>query len=217
MIEDAGVEVVHYALIGRGEKMFFPIFEALAAKDPDYIYFVSAASDAVTFTKQWTQSAAKDIDLYDNAVQCSSPSFWDRTGGAALGSIGMNFGAEAPLSEKTIPFIKNLKAAYGKDPNTVSYGSYDVPYLIKAAAEKASTTKDIEVLIETLESIETVSLWGLGAFQDAHNYQWGAPYMDIARVQFQKDGELVVLYPYEVAKAANPDKTFIPVKELRKN
>lgn len=214
-IKDTGVDVVYYAETATGEKMFLPVFEAAAAKKPDYIFFLCAYSDATIFVKQWAQSAARDIDLYNNGGQSTMPEFYEMTGGAALGVVTPTYGALAALSERTIPFIKALKSTYNKGPNWVTYSNYDVPYLIKAAAESAGTSEDTEALIKALERIEMIGVWGLAAFDESHSYKWGAPYMDNARAQIQKDGEFVVLFPYKVAEASNPGKTFVPVRELR--
>ena len=216
VIEASGVDVVYYAETGVTEKMFLPILESLATKNPDYIIFLHTYSDGAMFTKQWAQSAAKDIDLFTTGL-ATMPTFWDVTGGAALGVVTTAYAAEAPMTEKTLPFIEALKAKYNKLPNWISYGSYEVPYLLKAAAEKSGTVEDVDALIRFLEKVEITGLLGRLAFDETHSYKYGPPYVRAVRAQFQKDGELVVLHPYEVAEHANAKsgKTFIPVRELR--
>ncbi len=215
IVEGTGVKVVYYAETATGEKMFLPILEALAAKKPDYIYNLNAYSDAVIFAKQWAQSAAANIDLYNNGGASTMPGFWGMTGGAALGVVSAVYADKAALSVKTIPFIENLKAKYNKDPNWVSYASYDAVYLLKAAADRAKSM-DIEALIPALENLEMVSVSGKAKFDKTHSYIWGYPYVTSARAQFQKDGLSVIVFPYAVAKATNPKNTFIPVSKLRK-
>ena len=209
IIEGMGVKVVYYAETAVSEKMYLPILEALAAKKPDYIYNLNAYSDAVIFTKQWAQSAAAQIDVYNNGGASTMP------GGAALGVVSSVYADKAALTERTIPFIENLKARYNKDPNWVSYASYDAVYLFKTAADRARST-DIEALIKALEAMEMVSVSGKAKFDKSHTYIYGYPYITSARAQFQKDGLSVIVYPYDVAKATNPGKTFIPVNKLRK-
>jgi len=214
MKKETGVDVVYTAEIALGEKMFLPLFQVIAAKSPDWIMYVSAYSDVTTFTKQWSESAAKNIDLWDGGGASSMAGFWGMTGGAALGLLTPTY-SRAALSEKTIPFIEALKERYGKDTSWISFDSYDSVYLIKAAAEKAKTT-EVEALIKALESIEMTGVCGKLVYGDTHTCKYGWPYLDFPYGQFQKDGELVILYPEEVAKATNPGQTFIPVRELRK-
>lgn len=213
-MEEIGMEVVYYAETAVGEKMFLPIFENVAAKKPDLIFFLDALSDATIFVKQWAQSAAKDIDLYNNGGQSTMAGFYEMTGGAALGLLTPTYSGAA-LSERTLPFVRALKETYGDDPNWVSYSTYDIPYLLKEGAEKAGTTEDMDAWIAALEKVDIVGVSGRAAFDETHTYKWGSPYMECARGQYQKDGEMVVLYPYDVAESSNPGKTFIPVKELR--
>jgi branched-chain amino acid transport system substrate-binding protein len=137
------------------------------------------------------------------------------TGGAALGVVSSVYAIKSGLTEKTNPFIENLKSRYNKDPNWVSYASYDAVYLMKAAADRARST-DIEALINSLEALEMVSVSGKAKFDKTHTYIYGYPYVTSARTQFQKDGLNVIVFPYDVAKITNPGKTFIPVNKLRK-
>jgi hypothetical protein len=108
-----------------------------------------------------------------------------------------------------------MKAAYKKDLNWVSYASYDAPYLIKAGADKVNSV-NIESLIKGLEAQEMLGVSGIAKFDETHTYIYGIPYQTSARAQFQKNGENVIVFPESVAKATNPNKPFIPVKQLRK-
>jgi branched-chain amino acid transport system substrate-binding protein len=215
IVEGTGVKVVYYAETATGEKMFLPILEAMAAKKPDYLYNLNAYSDAVIFAKQWAQSAAADIDYYNNGGASTMPGYWGMTGGAALGIVCSTYTTKAAVTERTIPFIENIKARYNKDLNWVSYASYDAVYLTKTAADRAKST-DIEAIIKSLETQEMVGVSGKAKFDETHTYIYGYPYQTAVRAQFQKDGINVVVFPYDVAKATNPNKTFIPVKRLRK-
>lgn len=215
IVEGMGLKVVYYAETATSEKMYLPILEALAAKKPDFIYNLNAYSDAVIFTKQWAQSAAANIDVYNNGGASTMPGFWGMTGGAALGVVSSVYADKAALTPRTIPFIENLKTKYNKDPNWVSYASYDAVYLLKTAADRAKST-EIEALIKSLEILEMVSVSGKAKFDKSHTYLYGYPYVTNARAQFQKDGQSVIVFPYDVAKTTNPGKTFIPVNKLRK-
>lgn len=152
-LEGTGAKVVYCAETATGEKMFLPILDIIASKKADYFFNLNAYSDAVIFAKQWAQSAAADIDLYNNGGASTMPAFWGTTGGAALGVVCSSYAAKARLTERTVPLIEALKAAYNKEPNWVSYSCYDVIHLMKAASEK-SKSADVEALIKSLETIE---------------------------------------------------------------
>lgn len=214
-VERTGVKVAYYAETATGEKMFLPILESIAAKKPDYIYNLNAYSDDVIFAKQWAQSAAADIDYYNNGGKSTMPGYWGMTGGAGLGVVCTTYTTRAAITKRTIPFIDGMKASYNKDLNWVSWSCYDAVYLIKAGADKANSL-DIESLIKGLETQEMVGVSGIAKFDDTHTYIYGIPYQTSARAQFQKNGENVIVFPEGVAKATNPNKPFIPVKQLRK-
>jgi len=103
-----------------------------------------------------------------------------------------------------------------RPPTGYLNGSFDVPYLIKAAAKDAGSV-DAEALIKSLESIEMVGVWGIAKFEENHTYVQNRPYMEVARGQFQSaaDKYPVVIWPLDIAEASNPGRTFISVKELR--
>jgi len=119
MLADTGVEVVYYAETAIGEKMFLPVLDAIAKKNPDYIYNLNAYSDDVAFVKQWAEGAARNIDLYNNGGASTMPTYWGMTGGAAMGCVCSTY-VGAALTERTIPFGEALIAKYGATPNWVS-------------------------------------------------------------------------------------------------
>jgi len=213
MEKETGIKVVYYAEISVREKMFLPLFQALADKNPEWICYVSAYSDVTTFVKQWAVSPAKNIDLWDGGGPSTMPGFWGMSGGAALGLVTPIY-SRAALSDKTIPFVDDLKKRYNKDSNWVAFGSYDSVYMIKAAMEKTKTA-DIEALIKALESIEMTGVYGIIKYDNTHTCKFGWPYMDFPYGEFQHGGELVIVHPENVAKATNPTKPYIPVKQLR--
>jgi branched-chain amino acid transport system substrate-binding protein len=215
IVEGTGVKVVYYGETATGEKMFLPILDAIAAKKPDYIYNLNAYSDAVIFAKQWATSGAADIDYYNNGGASTMPAWWGMTGGAGLGVLSSTYSTKAFVTERTIPFIEAIKARYNKELNWVSNSSYDAVHLIKTATDLAKST-DVDAVIKSLEVQEMVGVAGKAKFDDTHTYIYGYPYQTAVRIQFQKGGTPVVTYPFDVAKATNPGKTFIPVKQLRK-
>lgn len=212
-LEEIGLDVVYYAVTSTREKMFIPVLQAVADSGAEWVAFVCAYSDVTTLVKQWGMSPAKDIPIWVTGGSSQMAAFWNITGGAALGFITTMYD-RAALSPKTIPFVDNLREKYKKDPNWVGFGSYDSIYVVKEAAEKSKSTKT-EDLIKALEKIEYTGVYGIIKYDEMHSCKTGWPYMDFPYAQYQKNGELVVIFPEEVAEATNPGKSFIPINKLR--
>lgn len=214
-----GVQVVYYTETAVTEKMFLPIFEAIAATQPDYIHFLGAYSDDAALVKQWASSAAKDIDLYVQGGYCQTPGYWEMTGGAALGIVTSYYAVKAAITNKTVPYMNALEKKYGKQPNWVCSGTYDWIYMLKEAIEKCKTT-DVETLIKELEKMEYTGVVGCRRYYPGTHSAVYSPgdltkgTIDL-RIQYQKNGEIVVVYPKDVAERTNPGKGFISIKVLR--
>jgi hypothetical protein len=58
-------------------------------------------------------------------------------------------------------------------------------------------------------------VYGIIKYDNTHTCKFGWPYMDFPYGEFQHGGELVIVHPENVAKATNPTKPYIPVKQLR--
>ena len=126
--------------------------------------------------------------------------------GAALGASGVGGIIGVFVMALTIPIVRFIVLSFGP-PEFLMMTVLGLTFISVMSSES---------LIKGLETIEISGVSGKAAFDDAHSYKWGYPYMDAARSQFQKDGQYAVLFPYKVAKESNPDKTFIPIKKLRK-
>ena len=130
-LEQNGIEVTYYAETDIKEKMFLPILEKASASGADTIFWVTGYTDTVTLVKQWSQSAAKDLNLIFESGACSYAAFWDMTGGQALGVTANWPEIEIPFTDNTKQFFEKLKAKKaGMLAST--YGAYDGLWIAKS-------------------------------------------------------------------------------------
>jgi len=217
MWKAVGMEVVYEAKIAVNEKMFLPIFESIASSGAEYIDgHALAYLDSVTMTKQWAESAAKDIPLHISGGAIQMPGAWSATGGAILGLLLQMPSIEYEITPMTIPYMRNILKKTGTGATWMGQGSYDNVYLLSEAIKIAGGTKDIEKLIKTLETIETNATTGKVKFEPkSHQAYMGYPYYTGPFAQWQGEGNVKLLYPPEVVQKNNPGAQFIHPKELR--
>ncbi|TRZ95224.1 MAG: hypothetical protein D4R82_02645 [Dehalococcoidia bacterium] len=212
---EQGLDVVYTGQNSIKEKMFLPILEEIAASGADTVYWITAYTDTATLAKQWAQSAAKDIDMVSMAGAPCLQLFWDMTGGAALGWCTHNAEVDIPYTEKSLPFLKELRAR-GVGMVSSTFYAYDSLWALKAAVEDVGNAEDVEALIKALETLEMQNIAFTWKFDKCHDLVAGyPPYMPHNYGQFQEDGKVVEIFPEGIRQVVNPDDHFVRVKELR--
>jgi len=210
LAEDCGLEVVYSKAVKPRGTMYLPILQDIKKANADVIFFISSwFTDTESFAKQWSDSAAKDIqvNLYGGVAQTQD--YWRMTGGKALGVISSYTDLDdIPLTPKTIPLVK--KAHARKIPMQIHvHIAYADIYHFKAAIERAKGTGNIKNLIKAMEDVETVYSLGKMKYEtrkikpfyhsrvrvDAANPWKTYPgyYLQLI-VQFQKDGKVAFLH-----------------------
>ena len=157
MAKECGLEIVYSKAVKPRGTMYLPILQEIAQSKADMIYYISSwFTDTESFAKQWSDSAARDIqvNLYGGVAQTKD--FWRMTGGKGLGIItSFTDLDDIPLTPKTIPLVK--KAHERKIPMQIHvHIAYADIYHFKASIEKAKGTGDIKKLIKAMEDVETV-------------------------------------------------------------
>lgn len=213
--EKNGIEVVYEQNTDIKEKMFLPILEKVARSGADTIYWITGYTDTVTLVKQWAQSPAKNMDLVFQSGACSYAAFWQMTGGQALGITATWPEVSIPFTEKSEPFIANLKARKAGFLAS-TYGAYDGPWILKGAIEKAGSAENVEKLIKTIEEGQFQNGFWIWAFDKSHEPKKGDPYHPNIMAQFQEDGKYIVVHPKSLTDITNPKDKYIRVKDLRK-
>ena len=217
VLEDYGFEVTYYSTTDVNEKMFLPMYEAIAASGAQCIMWVTVYTDTLTAVKQWVQSSAKDLDMWITGGAVSMQAFWEQSGGDCQGVLTWIPDAEVSITDLTLSFVQALRER-GLGLTECAFQVYNSLLAFEAAVEKAGTF-DVETLIHTLEEIEAPGLLGLTKFQtlndpSPHRIVCGYPYYTQFTCQWQ-NGKLIPVWPEAVRLKTNPDKDFVPVKELR--
>jgi ABC-type branched-subunit amino acid transport system substrate-binding protein len=237
MAKDCGLEIVYSKLVKPRGTMFLPILQDIKKADADLIFFVSSwFTDVESFTKQWNDSAAKDIQVMMYGGVAQTKDFWRMTGGKGLSVISSFTDLDdIPLTDKTIPLVKKAQAR--KIPMQIHvHIAYADIFHFKAAIEKAKGTGDIKKLIKAMEDVETVYSLGKVKYEtkkvspyyhsrvrvDPNNpYKTYPGYFYQLIAQFQQLGKIAYLHEScpeneaHVAKWVDPKRYKTPA-QLRK-
>jgi branched-chain amino acid transport system substrate-binding protein len=205
-----GLNVVYETTTSLDQKMFNPIFEAIAKSGADLIDCVVGYIDQPAFIKQWSQSSARNIPVFIWGGLAGMPPAWKMTEGKVTGVMVGSSLVRVPITPKTIPFMDNLVKNYKVGPIFGSHTTYDTLYGFKKAIEKAGTTGNIDQLIKQLEQVEEVAVLGSIGWHPQYHYNLPPPKYITPIVQWQ-NGEMKVIYPlkYKMADYKSP-------QELRK-
>jgi branched-chain amino acid transport system substrate-binding protein len=205
-----GLNVVYETTTSLDQKMFNPIFEAIAKSGADLIDCVVGYIDQPAFIKQWSQSSARNIPVFIWGGLAGMPPAWKMTEGKVTGVMVGSSLVRVPITPKTIPFMDNLVKNYKVGPIFGSHTTYDTLYGFKKAIEKAGTTANIDQLIKQLEQVEEVAVLGSIGWHPQYHYNLPPPKYITPIVQWQ-NGEMKVIYPlkYKMADYKSP-------QELRK-
>ncbi|MCK9273486.1 MAG: ABC transporter substrate-binding protein [Syntrophales bacterium] len=160
-----GIDVVYSKAVKPRGTMYMPLLQQIAMKKAQVILYISSwFTDTESFTKQWAESAARDIpvNLYGGVAQTSD--FWAMTGGKALGVISSFTECELPLTEKTIPFVQMAKKKNIPTQIHVHLAYADI-YFFKKVIENAGGIDDIDKLINAMETSETTYSLGKMAYE----------------------------------------------------
>jgi branched-chain amino acid transport system substrate-binding protein len=205
-----GLNVVYETTISLDQKMFNPIFEAIAKSGAGVIDCVVGYIDQSAFVKQWAQSSARHIPLSIWGGLAGMPPAWKMTEGKVAGVMVGSSMVKVPITAKTVPFMENLTKNYKVGPIFGSHTTYDTLYGFKKAIEKAGGTKSIDNIIKQLEKVEEVAVLGTIGWDPKHHFNLPYPKYITPIVQWQK-GEMQVIFPLKY-KTAN----YMAPADLRK-
>jgi len=208
--KDKGMQVVYETTISLDQKMFNPIFEAIAKSGAGVVDCVVGYIDQSAFVKQWAQSGARNIPLYIWGGLAGMPPAWKMTEGKVNGVMVGSSMVKVQITPKTIPFMDNLVSKYKVGPIFGSHTTYDTLFGFKKAIEKAKGTGNIDTLIKELEKVEEVAVLGTIGWDDKYHFNLPDPKYITPIIQWQK-GDMKVIGP-DKYKQAN----YVPPAELRK-
>ena len=204
LTKEAGLEIVYEATIPVGEKIFIPYLEAAYVRGAELILVISSwYTDTIALTKQWATSAARDIYLVLYGGSNHWLTFWNLTGGAALGVITPLFDVEdfPPISPLTQSFIRKMHEK-GLRVDMSAHYYYSAIYHIKEAVEWLASQGidplNIDELIRALETIHCTThtllpqqMCTLGSKEKGRFHSY--PAITFFMYQFQRKDKIVMV------------------------
>ena len=104
----------------------------------------------------------------------------------------------APLTDKTVGWWDGFVKLYGRPPVYTASGAYDAVYIYADALKRAGAV-DSDAVIKALETTDYVGVRGRVQFDALHEVKDGPGFVNELFVQWQHDGERVVIWPKSVA------------------
>jgi ABC-type branched-subunit amino acid transport system substrate-binding protein len=209
MAKECGLELVYSKAVKPRGTMYFPILQQIADAKADVIFYCSSwFTDTESFTKQWVDSAAKDIAVHLYGGVSQTQDFWGMTGGKGLGVVtGYTDLDSTPITPQTVPLVKKAKQRGIPMQQHVHIAYADI-YHFKDAVEYAKGTDNIKMLIKGMEEVTTPYSLGKMKYQtqrikpffhslmrvypnDPYKTYPGQFFQPMG--QFQKDGKVVII------------------------
>jgi len=201
---DAGLEVPIAEFFDVQTADFSPIFTKVKDSGSQYLLVILSHAASDVFVKQW-YDAKVPVPIGGIDVKGQDANFFKRVDGKALSEVSTNFVLRAPLTEKTVPWWDSFVKAYDRAPVYTASGAYDAVYIYAEALKRAGSA-DTEAVIRALEATDYVGVRGRVQFDPQHEVKDGPGFVNELFVQWQQDGNRVVIWPKSVAngKMINP-------------
>ena len=202
--EAAGLQVPIAEFFDVQTADFSPIFAKVKESGSQYLLVILSHAASDVFVKQW-YDAKVPVPIGGIDVKSQDADFFKRVGGKATGEVSSNFVLRAPLTDKTVAWWDKFVATYNRAPVYTACGAYDAVYIYADAVKRAGSEKTDDV-IKALEKTDYVGVRGRVVFDDLHEVRDGPGYVNGLFVQWQQDGNRVVIWPKELAngKMINP-------------
>lgn len=194
---EGGTEVKLAEFFDTSTSDFSPLFAKVKDSGAQYLIVVLSHASSDIFVKQW-HDAQVPIPIGGIDVKSQDADFFTRVSGKANAeTVGM-FAIRAPLTPKTIPFWDEFVKRFGTAPVYTGIGAYDAVYIYADAVKRANSIEPGAVIKE-LEKTDHVGIAGKLVFDEMHDVKTGPGMQNLLFVQWQKNGERVVVWPKEAA------------------
>jgi len=202
--EAAGMQVPIAEFFDVQTADFSPIFSRVKDSGSQYLLIILSHAASDVFVKQW-YDAKVPVPIGGIDVKGQDANFFKRVDGKAISEVSTNFVLRAPLTDKTVPWWDNFVKLYNRAPVYTASGSYDAVYIYAEAIKRAGST-DTDAVIKALETTDYVGVRGRVQFDELHEVKDGPGFVNELFVQWQPDGNRVVIWPKELAngKMINP-------------
>lgn len=188
-----GLELVYETSHDPAIKDFTPIFQkAVQARAEALIVLISNDAGYVV-DRQWAAQKVPLALVGNNNSSFMLSSFWRDTEGAC--EYEFTAGVKAPLTDKSLQFWDKFESQKGHLPFYTSVNSYDAPFILKQAIERAGST-NADDLVSALEKTDYVGAAGRYKFNERHEPEgFVLPYGQ------WREGKKIAIWPPENAVA----------------
>ena len=165
--EELGGEVVAFEAITTGEADYVAPLSAVAAAEPEAVFYGGYAAEAIVMVNQWSQAGLDGV-LFFGCDGTFGVEFTDKTGANGEGSIAASMVPE-DSSEKAA-FDTAFLDSFGREPGAMSafsWAAFDTGgYLMTAVKAVAFVENDTlfvprGALVNAMREVEFVGLLGL--------------------------------------------------------
>jgi branched-chain amino acid transport system substrate-binding protein len=202
--EAAGVTVPLAEFFDVQTADFSPIFAKVKDSGAQYLILIISHGASDVFVKQW-YDAKVAVPVGGIDVKSMDANFFKRVDGKSIAEVSANFVLRAPLTPTTVAWWDKFVKLYDRAPVYSAPGAYDAVYIYAEAVKRAGGA-DTDKVIKELEKTNYVGVRGRVQFDELHEVKDGPGFVNELFVQWQNNGERVVVWPKELAtgKMINP-------------
>jgi branched-chain amino acid transport system substrate-binding protein len=202
--EAAGLEVPIAEFFDVQTADFSPIFAKIKDSGAQYLVLIISHGASDVFVKQWFD-AKVPVPFGGIDVKGMDANFFKRVDGKSIAEVSANFVVRAPLTPTTVAWWDKFVKLYDRPPVYTAPGAYDAVHIYAAAVKQAGGVETDKV-IKALEGTDYVGVRGRVQFDATHEVKDGPGFVNLLFVQWQSNGERVVVWPKELAtgKMINP-------------
>lgn len=213
-LPNGGIKLASTIKVATDTSDFTPIFQKIEDTKADVI----VTGVGIIGNKpvvQWHNQQVPLLLMGYNA-QAGASAFWKETSGATEGLVTFTAAsADAPLTPKTIPFVKDYSAKYSTTPAAHAFATYDAIYVLKDSMERAKSS-EADPVVAAMEKTDFVGASGRIVFQGptdplTHDMKYGAGYVTGVAIQWQ-NGKQATVWPASVATDKVAFPSFVPAK-----
>ena len=200
----AGVEVPLAEFFDVQTADFSPLFAKVKDSGSQYLIVIISHGASDVFVKQW-YDAKVPVPIGGIDVKGMDANFFDRVGGKSIAEVSANFVVRAPITPVTVPWWDKFISVNKRPPVYTAAGAYAATHIYADAVKRAGSTAP-DAVIKELEKTDYVGPAGRVQFDATHDVKDGPGFVNELFVQWQGDGQRVVVWPKELVtgKMINP-------------
>jgi len=202
--EAAGMEVPVAEFFDVQTADFSPLFAKVKDSGSQYLIVIISHGASDVFVKQW-YDAKVPVPIGGIDVKGMDANFFDRVGGKSIAEVSANFVVRAPITPVTVPWWDKFISVNKRPPVYTAAGAYAATHIYADAVKRAGSTAP-DAVIRELEKTDYVGPAGRVQFDATHDVKDGPGFVNELFVQWQGDGQRVVVWPKELVtgKMINP-------------